>query len=68
MLSGGYSSACTNVIAGSAQVEHAVFGFHGSSDEITKRLAVCSVRQLRQQVHRALWEMIEQVVKPKTWQ
>lgn len=49
MLSGGYSSACTNVIAGSAQALNTPFlAVTGSSDEITKKAGsmFSGVRQL----------------------
>jgi branched-chain amino acid transport system substrate-binding protein len=69
MLSGGYSSACTNVIAGSAQALNTPFlAVTGSSDEITKKGWQYVFRGTAAPASKytgALWEMIEQVVKPK---
>lgn len=69
MLSGGYSSACTNVVAGSAQTLNTPFlVVTGSSDEITKRGWQYVFRGTAAPASKytgALWEMIEEVVKPK---
>lgn len=69
MLSGGYSSACTNVIAGSAQAMTTPFlAVTGSSDEITKKGWQYVFRGTAAPASKytgALWEMLEQVVKPK---
>ncbi|HBC93926.1 MAG TPA: ABC transporter substrate-binding protein [Pelotomaculum sp.] len=69
MLSGGYSSACTNVIAGSAQAMTTPFlAVTGSSDEITKQGWQFVFRGTAAPASKytgALWEMLEQVVKPK---
>ena len=69
MLSGGYSSACTNVIAGSAQALNTPFlVVTGSSDEITKQGWQYVFRGTAAPASKytgALWDMIEKVVKPK---
>jgi branched-chain amino acid transport system substrate-binding protein len=69
VLSGGYSSACTNVIAGSAQAMMTPFlAVTGSSDEITKQGWQYVFRGTAAPASKytgAFWEMAEQVIKPK---
>lgn len=69
ILSGGYSSACTNVIAGSAQAMTTPFlAVTGSSDEITKKGWQYVFRGTAAPASKytgAFWEMAEQVLKPK---
>lgn len=69
VLSGGYSSACTNVIAGSAQAMTTPFlAVTGSSDEITKQGWPYVFRGTAAPASKytgAFWEMAEQVIKPK---
>ncbi|MDD4238963.1 MAG: ABC transporter substrate-binding protein [Desulfotomaculaceae bacterium] len=69
MLSGGYSSACTNVIAGSAQAMTTPFlAVTGSSDEITKKGWQYVFRGTAAPATKytgAFWEMADQVIKPK---
>jgi len=70
MLSGGYSSACTNVIAGSAQTLNMPFlVVTGSSDEITKKGWQYVFRGAAAPASKytiAFWEMIEKVIKPQS--
>jgi branched-chain amino acid transport system substrate-binding protein len=70
MLSGGYSSACTNVIAGSAQTLNMPFlVVTGSSDEITKKGWQYVFRGTAAPASKytiAFWEMIEKVIKPQS--
>ncbi|NPV73515.1 MAG: ABC transporter substrate-binding protein [Pelotomaculum sp.] len=69
MLTGGYSSACSNVIAGSAQAMNIPFlVVTGSSDDITKKGWQWVFRGAAAPASKytgALWDMIEKVVKPK---
>ncbi|OAT81457.1 ABC transporter substrate-binding protein [Desulfotomaculum copahuensis] len=70
MLSGGYSSSCTKVIAGSAQTMGVPFlVVTGSADDITKqgwqwvfRGAAAPASKYTE----ALWDMMDKVIKPKT--
>ncbi|HOV79247.1 MAG TPA: ABC transporter substrate-binding protein [Bacillota bacterium] len=70
MLSGGYSSACTNVIAGTAQSLNTPFLIvTGSSDTITKQGWQYVFRGTAAPASKytgALWDMLEKVVKPKS--
>ena len=70
MLSGGYSSACTNVIAGSAQSLQTPFLIvTGSSDDITKQGWQYVFRGTAAPASKytgAFWEMADKVIKPKT--
>lgn len=69
MLSGGYSSACTNVIAGSAQTLNTPFlVVTGSSDAITKQGWNYVFRGTAAPASKytiAFWDMLEKVVKPQ---
>lgn len=69
MLSGGYTSACTNVIAGSAQSMGIPFLIvTGSADDITKQGWPWVFRGAAAPASKytgALWDMIDNVVKPK---
>lgn len=69
MLSGGYSSACTNVIAGSAQTMNTPFLIvTGSSDAITKQGWSYVFRGTAAPASKytiAFWDMLEKVVKPQ---
>ncbi len=69
MLSGGYSSACTNVIAGSAQAMSTPFvAVTGSSDDITKQGWKWVFRGTAAPASKytiALWDMVDKVIKPK---
>ncbi|MHB1041414.1 MAG: ABC transporter substrate-binding protein [Eubacteriales bacterium] len=69
MLSGGYSSACTNVIAGSAQTMNIPFLIvTGSADDITKKGWQWVFRGTAAPASKytgALWGMLDNVVKPK---
>lgn len=69
MLSGGYSSACTNVIAGSAQTMNLPFlAVTGSADDITKKGWQWVFRGTAAPASKytgAMWDMIDGVVKPK---
>lgn len=69
MLSGGYSSACTNVIAGTAQSMSTPFLIvTGSSDAITKQGWSFVFRGTAAPASKytiAFWDMIEKVVKPQ---
>jgi len=69
MLSGGYSSACTNVIAGTAQTNSVPFlAVTGSSDDITRQGWQYVFRGTAAPASKytgALWDMLDQVVKPK---
>ena len=69
MLSGGYSSACTNVIAGSAQSMNTPFLIvTGSSDAITKQGWQYVFRGTAAPASKytiAFWDMLEKVVKPQ---
>jgi len=69
MLSGGYSSACTNVIAGSAQALQTPFLIvTGSSDEITEQGWQYVFRGTAAPASKytdAFWEMVDQVIKPQ---
>lgn len=69
MLSGGYSSACTNVIAGSAQSLNTPFLIvTGSSDAITKQGWNYVFRGTAAPASKytiAFWDMLEKVVKPQ---
>lgn len=69
MLSGGYSSACTNVIAGSAQTMNTpLLIVTGSADDITKKGWQWVFRGTAAPASKytgALWDMIDNVVKPK---
>lgn len=69
MLSGGYSSASTNVIAGSAQSMSIPFLITtGSADDITKKGWQWIFRGTAAPASKytgALWEMLDNVVKPK---
>jgi branched-chain amino acid transport system substrate-binding protein len=70
MLSGGYSSACTNVIAGSAQSMNMPFLIvTGSSDAITKQGWQYVFRGTAAPASKytiAFWDMMEKVVKPQS--
>jgi len=69
MLSGGYSSAATNVVAGYAQSMGIPFLIvTGSADEITRQgwqWVFRGTAAPASQYTLALWEMMEQVIKPK---
>lgn len=69
MLSGGYSSASTNVIAGSAQSMNIPFLIAtGSADDITKKGWQWVFRGTAAPASKytgALWSMVDDVVKPK---
>lgn len=69
MLSGGYSSACTNVIAGTAQSLQTPFLIcTGSSDDITKQgwqYVFRGAAAPSSKYTGAFWDMAEQVIKPK---
>lgn len=69
MLSGGYSSACTNVIAQSAQSMNKPFLIvTGSSDDITKQGWNYVFRGTAAPASKytiAFWDMLEKVVKPQ---
>ncbi|WP_347488103.1 ABC transporter substrate-binding protein [Desulfoscipio sp. XC116] len=69
MLSGGYSSACTNVIAGSAQSMNTPFLIvTGSSDTITQQGWSYVFRGAAAPASKytiAFWEMMEKVIKPQ---
>lgn len=69
ILSGGYSSACTNVIAGSAQTMSTPFlAVTGSSDEITRQGWSYVFRGTAAPASKytgAFWDMAEKVLKPK---
>lgn len=69
MLSGGYSSACTNVIAGTAQSMSMPFLIvTGSSDAITKQGWNFVFRGTAAPASKytiAFWDMLEKVVKPQ---
>lgn len=68
MLSGGYSSACTNVIAGSAQTLNTPFLIvTGSSDDITRQGWNYVFRGTAAPASKytgAFWDMMEKVVDP----
>lgn len=68
MLSGGYSSAVTNVIAGTAQANGIPFlVVTGSADEITRQGWEWVFRGSAAPASKytlALWEMMDQVIKP----
>lgn len=70
LLSGGYSSACTNVIAGSAQSMGVPFIINtGSADEITKQGWEWIFRGAAAPASKytvALWDMMEEVIKPES--
>jgi len=70
MLSGGYSSACTNVIAGTSQALNTPFLIvTGSSDDITKQGWQYVFRGTAAPASKytgAFWNMVEDVIKPKT--
>ena len=70
MLSGGYSSACTNVIAGSAQNANVPFLIvTGSSDDITKQGWNYVFRGTAAPASKytgAFWDMMEKVVDPQS--
>ncbi|NQS75559.1 MAG: ABC transporter substrate-binding protein [Peptococcaceae bacterium] len=70
MLSGGYSSACTNVIAGSAQTLNTPFLIvTGSSDDITKQgwdFVFRGTAAPASMYTGAFWDMMEKVVKPQS--
>ncbi|MBC7346680.1 MAG: ABC transporter substrate-binding protein [Clostridia bacterium] len=69
LLSGGYSSACTNVIAGSAQSMGIPFLIvTGSADEITRQGWQWVFRGTAAPASKytgALWEMMDKVIKPQ---
>lgn len=69
ILSGGYSSACTNVVAGTAQTNNVPFlVVTGSSDDITRQGWQYVFRGTAAPASKytgALWDMLDQVVKPK---
>ncbi len=69
MLTGGYSSACTNVIAGSAQTMNIPFLIvTGSADDITKKGWQWVFRGTAAPASKytgALWDMIDNVIKPQ---
>jgi branched-chain amino acid transport system substrate-binding protein len=69
MLSGGYSSACTNVIAGSAQTLNTPFLIvTGSSDAITQQGWNYVFRGTAAPASKytiAFWDMLEKIVKPQ---
>ncbi|MDD2553056.1 MAG: ABC transporter substrate-binding protein [Desulfotomaculaceae bacterium] len=69
MLSGGYSSACTNVIAQSAQSMQKPFLIAtGSSDDITRQGWSYVFRGTAAPASKytgAFWDMMEKVVKPQ---
>ncbi len=69
MLTGGYSSACTNVIAGSAQTLNTPFLIvTGSSDDITRQGWKYVFRGTAAPASKytiAFWDMLEKVVKPQ---
>lgn len=69
MLSGGYSSACTNVIAQSSQSLNTPFLIvTGSSDDITKQGWSYVFRGTAAPASKytiAFWDMLEKVVKPQ---
>lgn len=69
ILTGGYSSACTNVIAGSAQSMQIPFLIvTGSADEITRQGWSWVFRGAAAPASKytgALWEMMEKVIKPQ---
>lgn len=69
MMSGGYSSACTNVIAGTAQSMSMPFLIvTGSSDAITKQGWNFVFRGTAAPASKytiAFWDMLEKVVKPQ---
>ncbi|SHN80374.1 ABC transporter substrate-binding protein [Desulfitobacterium chlororespirans] len=70
MLSGAYSSASTNVIAGAAQsMNIPILVTTGSADDITKKGWEWVFRGTAAPASKytvALWEMLDQVIKPKT--
>ncbi len=70
MLSGAYSSASTNVIAGAAQsMNIPLLVTTGSADDITKKGWEWVFRGTAAPASKytvALWEMLDQVIKPKT--
>jgi len=70
MLTGGYSSACTNVIAGSAQNANVPFLIvTGSSDDITKQGWNYVFRGTAAPASKytgAFWDMMEKVVDPQS--
>ncbi|MDD2421422.1 MAG: ABC transporter substrate-binding protein [Heliobacteriaceae bacterium] len=70
LLSGGYSSACTNVIAGSAQTMNIPFvAVTGSADDITKKGWQWVFRGTAAPASKytgALWDMMDNVIKSKT--
>lgn len=69
MLSGGYSSACTNVIAGSAQsMGMPLLIVTGSADEITRKGWQWVFRGTAAPASKytgALWDLLDKVVKPE---
>ncbi|MGI6492125.1 MAG: ABC transporter substrate-binding protein [Peptococcaceae bacterium] len=69
ILSGGYSSACTNVVAGTAQINNVPFLVAtGSSDDITRQGWQYVFRGTAAPASKytgALWDMLDQVVEPK---
>jgi branched-chain amino acid transport system substrate-binding protein len=69
MLTGGYTSACTNVIAGSAQsMNMPLLVTTGSADDITKKGWQWVFRGTAAPASKytgSLWDMMEKVVKPK---
>lgn len=69
LLSGGYTSACTNVIAGSAQSLNMPFlAVTGSADDITKKGWQWIFRGTAAPASKytgAFWEMVDSVIKPK---
>ncbi len=69
LLSGGYSSACTNVIAGSAQTLQTPFLIvTGSSDEITEQgwqYVFRGTAAPASKYTNAYWDMADQVIKPQ---
>ncbi|HHY27602.1 MAG TPA: ABC transporter substrate-binding protein [Desulfitobacterium dehalogenans] len=70
MISGAYSSASTNVIAGAAQsMNIPLLVTTGSADDITKKGWEWVFRGAAAPASKytvALWEMLDQVIKPKT--
>jgi branched-chain amino acid transport system substrate-binding protein len=69
MLSGGYSSACSNVIAGAAQTMNIPFlVVTGSKDDITRQGWQWVFRGTAAPAGKytlAFWDMAEKVIKPK---
>jgi len=70
MLSGGYSSACTKVVAGLAQSMGVPFLIvTGSADDITRQgwqWVFRGAAAPSSQYTNALWDMMDKVIKPKT--